>query len=311
MIAASPTNLIESRASVAIDRPDLLADPKGQLSRIERIQIAAIRRTFEPGSLNDAIRWCQHTIGCWWITTVTDNLRHVHGVERVPDLDPAQSFILASNHRSFFDLYVVVGDMVKRGLRHRLMFPVRSEFFYDRPLGFFVNGVMSFFAMYPPIFRERKRAALNLVGLDETVWMLKRGGCFLGIHPEGRRNLTDDPYTLLPAQPGVGQIALRAKPIIVPLFINGVTNDFAGEFVRSQRRGTHRSHPVILSFGAPIDYSDLTQRPPRIALYKKASDRINDSITALMPRERALRAQVLAGDIADDDPRWLHPGNGR
>jgi len=65
---------------------------------------------------------------------------------------------------------------------------------------------MSFLAMYPPIFRERSRAALNLVGLDELAWLLRRGGTFLGIHPEGTRGKGDDPYTLLPAQPGVGRI---------------------------------------------------------------------------------------------------------
>ena len=47
-----------------------------------------------------------------------------------------------------------------------------------------VNGVMSFFAMYPPIFRERKRLALNVTSLEELVWLLKRGGTFAGLHPD-------------------------------------------------------------------------------------------------------------------------------
>ncbi len=58
---------------------------------------------------------------------------------------------MVSNHRSFFDLYVVSSVIVKRGLEQRLMFPVRSQFFYDSPLGLAVNGAMSFFAMYPPV----------------------------------------------------------------------------------------------------------------------------------------------------------------
>jgi 1-acyl-sn-glycerol-3-phosphate acyltransferase len=64
---------------------------------------------------------------------------------------------LVSNHRSFFDLYVVTGYLVKRNMPHRLVFPVRANFFYDRRLGLFVNGVMSFFAMYPPLFQRRKK----------------------------------------------------------------------------------------------------------------------------------------------------------
>ena len=151
------------------------------------------------------MRFCQRHLGAQWITIVTKNLLNVHGLERLPELDPDKSYICASNHRSFFDLYVVTAYLVRRGMPHRLVFPVRSDFFYDHPLGLFVNGVMSFLAMYPPIFRDRPRAALNLVGLDELAWMLQRGGTFLGIHPEGTRKKDDDPYTLLPAQPGVGQ----------------------------------------------------------------------------------------------------------
>ena len=75
----------------------------------------------------------------------------------------AKSYIVVSNHRSFFDLYVVTAYLVKRGMPHRLMFPVRSQFFYDKRVGLVVNGLMSFFAMYPPVFRERARAAKRRV----------------------------------------------------------------------------------------------------------------------------------------------------
>src|SRR4029079_17428668 len=134
------------------------------------------------------------------------NIRHVYGIERLPRFDRDKSYLVVSNHRSFFDLYVVTGYLVNRDMPHRLVFPVRSQFFYDRPLGLFVNGVMSFFAMYPPVFRERSRAALNLASLDETVRLLRRGGTFVGLHPEGMRSKGGDPYALLPAQGGVGRI---------------------------------------------------------------------------------------------------------
>jgi 1-acyl-sn-glycerol-3-phosphate acyltransferase len=270
-------------------RPDLLSDPKAQLSRTERAQIAAIRRTFEPGRLDEAIRWCQRTIGSTWITTATSQLRHVHRLDRLPPMDPTRSYILVCNHRSFFDLYVVTGDLVKRGLRHRLMFPVRSEFFYDRALGFFVNGVMSFFAMYPPIFRDRQRAALNLLGLDETVWMLRRGGCFLGIHPEGTRKLDDDPYTLLPAQSGVGRIVHHAGVAVIPVFINGLVNHLPTQ-IKSNFDGSGR--PIHIVFGEPIDFGDLLSRPGSPRVYRAIAERTVEAIATLGQEEREYRARA-------------------
>ena len=125
------------------------------------------------------VRWLQRHVGSTWIHLCTRHLRQVHGVERLPAMSPEQSYIVVSNHRSFFDLYVVIGHLVRRRLRHRIVFPVRAEFFYTGPLGLFVNGVMSFFAMYPPIFRDRQKLTLNSVSLRELSWMLRRGGMII------------------------------------------------------------------------------------------------------------------------------------
>src|SRR6478735_7772434 len=91
-------------------RPDLVASGRKRLSLLERTLIAIVRRTFEPGLLSRAVQFGQRTIGCGWIHHCTKHLRHVHGYERLPPLDPARSYILVANHRSFFDLYVVFGD---------------------------------------------------------------------------------------------------------------------------------------------------------------------------------------------------------
>ena len=168
-------------------RPDLLKLGRKRLSWLERLLLAFVRGTFEPGLVDRVIRVCQRGIGSTWIHHCTKYLRHVYGVERLPKLKPTQSFLLVCNHRSFFDLYVVIGELVRRGLPQRIIFPVRANFFYTNPLGLFVNGVMSFFAMYPPIYRETKKAALNVASLDELTWLLRRGGFFAGLHPEGTR----------------------------------------------------------------------------------------------------------------------------
>ena len=101
--------------------------------------------------------------------------------------------------------------------------PVRSNFFYDTPAGFVVNGVMSFFAMYPPLFRDKRRTALNALGLDELAGLLRSGETLVGIHPEGRRNPGTDPYQLLPAKSGVGRLIHAARGVaVVPVFTNGL-----------------------------------------------------------------------------------------
>jgi 1-acyl-sn-glycerol-3-phosphate acyltransferase len=273
--------------SESIIRPDLLTSGAGRLTRVERMQIAFIRRSYEPGTLDSTLRWCQRHIGATWIHHFTKHLRHSHGLERVPALSSSTSYILVSNHRSFFDLYVVTAELVRRGLPHRIVFPVRSNFFYDTPLGFFVNGIMSFFAMYPPIFRERKRAALNVVSLSELVYLLRRGGTFAGLHPEGMRKTDADPYTFLPAQPGIGKVIYEAGVPVIPVFVNGLINDLRRQ-VASNFDGTGK--PIIAVFGAPITFGDLLDRRGTPKLYRAIAERTLEVIGELGQEERKLRA---------------------
>jgi 1-acyl-sn-glycerol-3-phosphate acyltransferase len=272
------------------ERPDLAALGESVLRPIEKTQIRVIRRSFEPGKVDWTLRWLQRTLGARWIDLCTKNLRHLYGFERLPPLDPKKSYICVSNHRSFFDLYVITAMLVRRGMPHRMLFPVRSNFFYDTPAGFFVNGLMSFFAMYPPVFRERNRATLNLAGLDEVVWMARRGGAFIGLHPEGTRNKDGDPYTLLPAQSGVGRIIRHAKVDVIPVFINGLLTHDLWKQVSSNV--TNNGTPIIGVFGKPIDFGGLTEDNPSPRLYKKIADRAVEVIGELGKEEREIRARM-------------------
>jgi 1-acyl-sn-glycerol-3-phosphate acyltransferase len=218
----------------------------------------------------------------------------VHGVERLPHLDPGQSFLCVCNHRSFFDLYVVTAELVRRGLSHRILFPVRANFFYDSPVGFAVNGVMSFFAMYPPIFRERTRVARNVASLTELVWLLRRGGAFAGMHPEGTRKRDDDPYSFLAAQPGVGRVIFGARVPVIPVFINGLINDLARQ-VASNFDGTGK--PIIIVFGAPIDFGDLLAQRASPRVHRTIGERCLQAIGELGAEERRLRADLEGNDV--------------
>ena len=272
----------------ARDRSADLLSP--ELPRITRAHVRLVRESLKPGLLDKALRLGQRTAGCNWIEVCTRNIRQVHGRGRMGFLDPQKSYVCVSNHRSFFDMYVITAYLVKRGFGHRILFPVRSNFFYDQPLGIFVNGVMSFFAMYPPVFRDRKQAHLNLASLDETARILRGPGMFVGLHPEGTRNQTGDPYTLLPAQSGVGRIIHQAKVSVLPVFIHGLGNDLpkqiAGNFTR-------KGDTINVVFGAPVDFGDLLQKPASPRVFKKVSERTLEVIASLGQEEKAIRAQQL------------------
>ena len=259
----------------------------GMLTRLERAQIRLVRASLRPGGLDRGIRLLQHTVGQWWINAATRRLLHVHHAERLPPWDPSGSVVCVCNHRSFFDLYMVTAHLVAQGLPHRILFPVKSSFFYDTPLGPFVNGIMSFFAMYPPIFRDPKRAALNLASLDEMASVLRRGGFFVGIHPEGTRKKDDDPYTFLPAQSGVGRVIRKARVPVIPVFVNGLLNDL----VQQVRGGVLGNGPPIhVVFGEPIDFGGLLEAPESPRTFKKISEVCLERIGELGREEKVLRA---------------------
>jgi 1-acyl-sn-glycerol-3-phosphate acyltransferase len=267
----------------------LLESARGKVSRLEHLQMRAIRRTLEPGGLDVMLRFLQRTVGVFWITQATRNLHRVHHIERLRALMPDKSFILVSNHRSFFDLYVLTATLLRSGMRQRIVFPVRSNFFYDTPAGFVVNGVMSFFAMYPPVFREKRRSSLNVLGLNELALLLRAGNTLVGIHPEGRRNPGDDPYALLPAKSGVGRLVHTARDVaVVPVFTNGLLpNDLPRQIISNFDGTGTLIHSV---FGEPIDFGGLLAEPPSVRLFKKISEACLDAVRALGREEQALRA---------------------
>jgi len=257
------------------------------LSRLERAQIALVRASLNPGPVDAVIRRLQRSVGQWWIRASVGRLLEVHGVERLPSWDPKGSAVLVSNHRSFFDLYVTTAVLVARGLPHRILFPVRSAFFYDHPLGPIVNGAMSFFAMYPPIFRDRQRAELNLASLDEVVRLLRQGGFFVGMHPEGMRKRDDDPYTFLPAQSGVGRVIHKARVPVIPVFVNGLGNDLARQIGAGV---SGRGDTIRVVFGRAIDFGDLLDVPQSPKAYVRLAQRCLDAIGDLGAEERELRS---------------------
>ena len=120
--------------------------------------------------------------------------------------------------------------------------------------------------------------------------LARDAGNVVGLHPEGTRNRGADPYTLLPAQPGVGEVVYWAKPIVLPAFILGLGNDLAAQ-VRSNFDGT--GLPITLVFGAPVDMSAFACQPPRRRTYKRVADRLRAAIAELAEQERQIRRREM------------------
>jgi len=139
--------------------------------------------------------------------------------------------------------------------------------------------------MYPPFFRSAEKKAANKEMLQHLIDLLKKPGQLVGFHPEGTRGTGDDPYQLLPAKPGVGELALKARPTVVPAFINGMGNSVLGE-LRSKT-------PIVVVFGEPVPLPE-PEGELRLSHYKRCADLFNERIAALGEEEKRIRAALLA-----------------
>ena len=180
------------------------------LDTTERLGFSLTHR-MNLGAWKRVMTFCQRHIGSLWIYLATYNLMNVFGIENVENAEVDTPLVLVANHRSFFDMYTVSSVIFRRTRRPvTLYFPVRAKFFYDNPVGWFVNFVMGWFSMYPPFFREARDARkreFDKYSMRRLIQLCSEGhGHMIGFHPEGKRNLMSGPYDFLPAQPGIGKV---------------------------------------------------------------------------------------------------------
>lgn len=215
-----------------------------------------------------------------WVRPLAVPITHTDGVEHVPT---DRSFILAANHRTFFDLYATMASIWRNfPAPPFVVCPVRSAFFYDSRGGPWFNFAISGYAMYPPVFRDDRGRELNPAMVDTVVQLLDDPRTIVGLHPEGSRNKDPDPYSVGDARPGIGRIALRAQAPVIPLFINGLEGTFLAQ---ASRRFTGR--PIRLFFGPAVEADDLYDRAEDGAAHQELADRTMNAIRACAERDRA------------------------
>ncbi len=157
------------------------------------------------------------------------------GRDHIPD----GGVILAANHRSFLDPFVV-GCC----LRRPIYFVAKCELFENRFLGWLLNCLGAF-----PIRRgESDEEAMT------TALALLDGGEAVVIFPEGTRHRSGP---LHPPRRGVGRLALQSGAPVVPIAVKGSERARRGYLIRPVR--------VDIRCGRPLTYPRLVSPSPHLA----------------------------------------------
>jgi 1-acyl-sn-glycerol-3-phosphate acyltransferase len=141
----------------------------------------------------------------WWGQNL---LRVAHipiQVEGLEHLKPGQAYVFAANHRSNFDIFVLVAV-----LPGRFLWVAKKSLFHIPVLGQALSRMGSI-----PVDRDNLRSAVK--SLDRATATVKRGVSLI-IFPEGTRAMTRE---LLPFKKGVFIMAIKAGQPIVPVSISG------------------------------------------------------------------------------------------
>ena len=264
------------------------------LSWFERAAFRLVRR-MNGGNWKRLWTWCQKTMGAGWIHLSTYNIMNIYGLENVEAASPDRPILLVANHRSFFDMYTVSTVLFRRTKwRKQLFFPVRGRFFYQSPLGLFVNLVMGWWSMYPPFFAGGDRPVPEKRIFDRYSFrvlteLARVGpGNVIGFHPEGTRNKSANSYSFLPAQPGVGKLIRASNPQVIPVFIAGLCNNLPRQIARNW----NREEVIRIHFGKVMDLSSYFERPDRLRTHKEIADTVMEKIAELgeADRKRILEA---------------------
>ena len=167
-------------------------------------------------------------------------------MEGVEKLDPAKSYVLVANHRSFMDTPVALGHIP---LEFR--FFAKHGLFHVPFIGWYLRR-----AGHLPVFRGDPRASVKT--LIDGARLIRERGVSVLLFPEGGR--TGGPMREF--KEGAAYIAIKAGVPIVPVGIVGTREilPMGSSYVRRGR--------VSLSVGDPIptagmklhDRADLTRR---------------------------------------------------
>jgi len=282
-------NPIKNSIAVGKRQTIVITPTKEELSVLEPFEKIGFKLAdkMNRGTWKRLWTFCQRHIGSLWIRLATYNLMNVFGLENIEKTNVQKPLLLVANHRSFFDMYTVSSVLFRQTSRPiKLFFPVRAKFFYDSPLGWFVNFVMGWFSMFPPFFREDheiKKREFDKFSMRKLIGICSQGEAHvIGFHPEGKRNLSKDAYSFLPAQPGIGKVIMASRPQVVPVFIAGLGNDLPKQILGNWRGG----EKIRIYFGKPIDLSEFYKKRDSLRTHKEIADFLMQKIGELAEEDK-------------------------
>jgi len=191
----------------------------------------------------------------------------VQGRENIPRTG---GVILASNHRSFIDSFLIPMTAPRP-----VYFLAKSDYFTGNGVKGALNRAWFTGMGMIPVERDDSRAAVD--SLDTALEVLRRGDAF-GIYPEGTRSRDGRLYR---GRTGAAYLALTAKVPVVPVGLQGTQN--------VQPVGESRLHlaPMTIRFGPPMEFADRFAGVPAGKARRQVTDEIMAAIAALSGQEEA------------------------
>jgi 1-acyl-sn-glycerol-3-phosphate acyltransferase len=184
----------------------------------------------------------------------------------VENISSEGGLIVAANHVSYWDPLVMGCGLPKTKIIH---FMAKAELFKVPIVGQIITGGGSF-----PV----RRGAADRNAIRTAVAVLEKGDAF-GIFPEGTRSKNGK---LLPLQPGMAMIALKARVPIVPAAIIGTLKFSQGSLLPQLK----------VVYGKPVEADRSKSDKENI---KYLTESVSQEITRLLNAEAECQKESTSG----------------